>query len=141
MGQSRSEQPLSIKINAESSTVRVGSSVLIDLSVTNLSRTDLNTGTSISELTGMDPNYLYDVRDRAGHEVAKRVYPHPELAVGHAILGTLKPGESVTLKQEISRLFDLNHPGTYSIQVSRRFPENHKDTLVRSNKIVLTITP
>ena len=139
--QSVARQPLSIKISAKPSTVRAGSSVMIDLYVTNLSRTDLDTGASISELTGIDPNYVYGVRDSAGHGVAKRLYRHPELALGHAILGTLKPGESVTLHQEISRLFDLTHPGKYSVQVSRRFPWNHKDILVRSNKIVLTITP
>ena len=52
---------------------------------------------------------------------------------------TLKPGEGLTDKLNVSKLYDLSQPGKYSIQI-RRFDEETK-SFVKSNKITVTVTP
>jgi len=114
---------------------------LIKIHLTNSSKRDLDASANISGLTGVDPNYLYDVRDSGGNLVPKRVYEHPELATGHAVFRTVKAGESITNVQNLSRLYDISQPGKYVIQVRRGVPGKAKDGAVESNKITLTITP
>ena len=95
---------------------------------------------NISDLIGVDPNYTYDVRDSSGRLVPRRAYKHPEFATGHAVLRTIRPGESVADTEPIGRLLDLSKPGKYVIQVSRRVSKNEKDGDVRSNKITLGVS-
>jgi hypothetical protein len=56
-------------------------------------------------LSGLDSYLTWEVHDEKGRMVAKRIYPHPELAASSAILDRIvKPGESIAGSQEISRL-------------------------------------
>ena len=92
-------------------------------------------------MTGVDPNYLFEIRDQVDNPAPLRAYEHPELATGQPISRSLKPGESFTDEQEVSRLIDMSRPGNYVIQVSRRASENKKDGVVKSNIITVRITP
>lgn len=108
----------------------------------NTSNQELNHNANISNLTEVDPNYIFEVRDHSGALVPRKVYEHPELANGHVVFLTLKPGESVTDTEPISRLLDLRRPGKYVIQVSRRVNANdEKDGVVKSNKLIVTVVP
>ncbi|HEY2822693.1 MAG TPA: hypothetical protein VGJ06_16735 [Candidatus Acidoferrum sp.] len=143
LGQERpSRKPFTIVISTNVQTIEVASGVWIRVNLTNTSSRSLDTSANISDLTGTDPNFIFDVRDSDGNSVPKRVYEHPELATGRAILGRLiKPGASLTEDQDISRLYDMSHPGAYVIQVSRRASEFKKDGVVKSNKITVRIVP
>ena len=72
--------------------------------------------------------------------VAKRIYPHPELAPSSAILDRIvKPGESIAGSQDISRLFEMSRPGKYVIQASRRISDEKDSEVVKSNKVTVTV--
>jgi hypothetical protein len=142
IGQGQSaKQPFAIVISAVESTVKARSSVPIRVQMTNTSSQDLDASGNWSDLTGADPNYVFDVRDSAGKLAPKRVYEHPELQFGKAIFRTVGPGGSITDTPDISRQYDLSRPGKYVIQVARRVPDNPKDGVVKSNKITVTVVP
>ena len=70
----------------------------------------------------------------------KKVYPHPELATGSAILDRIvKPGASLTGTQDIGRLFDVTRPGKYVIQASRRVSDEKDSDIVKSNRVTFTV--
>ena len=112
------------------------------MSLTNTSGSDIDASANISDLTGLDPNFLFDVRDAAGNPVPKRPYEHPELAIGHALLNRIvKPGKTLEETAELCRLYDMRRPGDYDVQASRRASETKSDGVVKSNRIRITITP
>ena len=135
-------QPFTIVIKAERPSVKAGTGVWVNVNLTNTSNQDIDTSANISSLTGIDPNFVFDVRDAAGNLVPKVVYEHPELADGKLIMDRLvKPKESLIEQEEVSRLHDMSRPGQYLIQVSRPVSKNKKDDVVKSNKITLAVTP
>jgi hypothetical protein len=134
-------QPLAITISTDKAEVKAGSDVWIKVHLTNTSSREIDLSANINDMIRVDPNYVFDVRDASGNPVPKKVHKHPELATGHAVFRSLKPGESVTDEQDISGLDDLSQPGQYAIQVSRRTSDKEKDGLVKSNTITITVTP
>jgi hypothetical protein len=134
-GTHAAKQPLTIDISTDKPTVKAGTSVWIKVHVTNTSKRELDFSATISNLTGADPNYLFSVRDEAGTAVATRAYEHPELATGSPVSRSLKPGESFTDDQDVSRVIDMRRPGQYAVQVSWT-----KDSVVKSNTITVTVT-
>jgi hypothetical protein len=136
------KKPFTLVISSESKSFKTGSAVEIKLSLTNNSDGDIDASANISDLTGVDPNFLFDVRDAAGNLVSKRVYKHPELATAHAMLNRLiKPGRSLEEKPDLNRLYDMSRPGEYDVQASRRASENENDGVVKSNRIRITVIP
>ena len=137
---SAAKTPFTLAISSEAQSVKAGAAVEIKLSLTNRSARDIDASANISDLTGVDPNFILDVRDPAGNLVSKRAYEHSELATGHAILNrVIKPGNTLEEKADIARLYDMSRPGAYEVQASRRASENEKDGVVKSNRI--TVTP
>jgi hypothetical protein len=83
---------------------------------------------------------MWDARDNK-HPTTKKVYPHPELATGSAILERIiQPGGEISVDQDISRLYDMTKPGKYVIQASREIPKEMGGGVVRSNSITATVT-
>ena len=140
-GNQAAKAPFTIEISTDRPAVKAGSEVSIKVHLTNTSKRVLDCSGTISNMTGVDPNYVFEVRDDANRAVPLRVYEHPGLATGQPISRSLKPGESFTDEQEVSRLIDMSRPGKYVIQVSRRASENKKDGVVKSNIITVRITP
>jgi hypothetical protein len=140
--QDAASKPSTIVISTEKPTVKAGSAVWIKVQLTNNSSEDLDLSGSVSDLTGLDSNLKFEVRDDLGKSAPKRVYKHPELAGGTANLDRiLKPGQSDTEEQNISRLHDMTQPGKYVIRVSRRLSNNPNDGVVKSNTVTVTVTP
>ncbi|MGA9056701.1 MAG: hypothetical protein WB763_09360 [Terriglobia bacterium] len=139
----QARKPFTIAISAGSSATKAGSSVDINIRLTNNSSEPLDCSGSFYDLTGQDSNFIYEVRDEHGRMVSKRAYPHPELAAGKAILGrTIRPGESITESQDVGRIYDMTKPGKYVIQVSRPVSfTNQKAGVVKSNKATITVAP
>jgi hypothetical protein len=133
--------PFTIIISAEKPSMKVGSDLMIRIHLTNVSDHDLDVSANINDIAGTDPNYVYEVRDSGGNLVPARVYAHPELATGHAVFGTVKPGESTTIVQDLNRVVDIRRAGKYTVQVSRPIPGRTSESLVRSNKITVTLGP
>jgi hypothetical protein len=141
VGSSQTKPALSISVRAVRPFVRAGDEVSIEIRLTNNLSYDLNTSANVSDLVGVDPNYVFDVRDASGKPVPMRKYKYPESAFGHAIFGVVKSGETITLMQPVSRLHDMSRPGKYTVQVGRRVSDNPKEAVVKSNKITVTVTP
>jgi hypothetical protein len=140
--QENAATPFTIVISPEKPTVKAGSDVWIKVQLTNNSSEDLDLSGSVSDLTGLDSNLNFEVRDDLGKLAPKRVHKHPELAGGRANLDRiLKSGQSLTENQNISRLHDMTQPGKYVIRVSRRLSNNPNDGVVKSNTITVTVTP
>jgi hypothetical protein len=135
------QKPFSISISAETPVVKAGSDVYINVHLTNTTNHNLDDSGSIDNRIGLDPNLLFAVRDTGGKLVPKRVYKHPELTTGTPVNRTVRPGESISLEQCVSRLYDMSRPGEYVIQVSRRLSDNPKDGLLKSNTTTVTVTP
>jgi len=51
-----------------------------------------------------------------------------------------RPNESTKENIALSDLYDLSHPGQYTIQVSRAVSDKPKDGVVKSNTITVTVT-
>lgn len=137
------KQPFAIQISAPQQALEAGSGLEIEILLKNTSAEPLDCSGNLSDLTGQDSNVTVDVRDEHGHPLAKRIYPHPELAGGHPILNcTVAPGKTWIMSQSVGRIFDMTRPGKYTIQVSR--PISFTDPqagVVRSNTLTVTIVP
>lgn len=139
-GQNAAEQPFTITISAPTSIVKAGSDVWIDVTLANHSDEDLDESGSINGMTGLDPNLAFEVRDPRGNLIAKRVHKHPELATGKPVNREIKPRETLTEQQNISRLYDMTKPGRYIVQVSRGLSTGAQRGVVKSNEVTIVVT-
>jgi len=137
----QADPAFTIKLSAEQPTMKVGAEVLVKIMLTNTSGKDLDVSANISNLTGADPNYVYDVRDSKGKSVPKRIFAHPELATGRAVIRTLPSGQTLTDYQDLNRIFLIKHPGKYTVRVSRQVPGQVLSVSRLSAPLVLTLTP
>jgi hypothetical protein len=134
------QKPFSISITAANSTVKAGSDVWVTVRLVNTSNHDLDESGSISNMTGIDPNLLFTVWDANGKLARKLTYPH-EFESGSPVNRTIKPGESISEDQRVSRLYDMSRPGKYVIQVLRTASDNPRGGFVKSNTLTITVTP
>jgi hypothetical protein len=131
-----SVQPFSITISGPTEEVRAGKSVEIKIRLTNTSNHELNL--PIFHASGMNISYNYDVRDNSGSLVEKK--NKGQRSMGSSTQRVVEPGESVEDASIISRVFDIDRPGQYVIQVSRTISGDAKD-VVKSNSITIKVIP
>ena len=145
------KQPVTtLNISTVQESVKVGSPVRIRVILKNISDHDIVVG---REVGGMDCRI--DVRDAHGKLVADTKLGYfrnghvanldlsrisPQDLTGNAYYGTLRPGETSKWELDASKLYDIKQPGSYSIQVDRRDPED-LSTFVKSNTITVKVTP
>ena len=131
---------LTIVITVETPVVKAGSGLSVNGRLTNTSSKPLDASGCYCGPSGLDSYLTWEVRDENGRLAAKKVYPHPELATGSAILDRIvKPGESLAGSQDIGRLFDVTRPGKYVIQASRRVSDEKDSEIVKSNRVTVTV--
>lgn len=129
--------PFTLTLSAEP-TASLDSGVWVKLSWTNTSDQALDASANILDATNVDPNFLFELLDKVGRPVPKKVYTFPQTS-GHAEFGTLKAGESITRNVNLVRLFDIKQAGKYTLQVSRRVPETLGGGTIKSNTVTITI--
>ena len=117
----------------------LSSGVWVKVRWTNTSEKALDSSANILDATNVDPNFLFDLSDKNGRPVPRKVYKFPETS-GHAEFGTLAPGSSIEHDINLMRLFELKQPGKYLIQVSRAVPKELGGGIVKSSSITITIT-
>ena len=137
--QNGSEQPLTITITALAPSVKAGSDVWVVVKIANHSNERLDETESISGMTSLDPNLVFDVRDRSGNVIAKRVYEQPEREMGHNVNRSIGSGATLTQQQNISRFYDITQPGSYVVQVSRSPSRGPTSGIVKSNKVTIEV--
>jgi len=92
--------------------------------------------------------YYFEVRDSSGNLVGPRKPNEVKLQGddrGAAASGTkdmmLQPGESKVDFLPLSTWFDMNAPGTYTIQALAHLTDDPKSDVVKSNIITITLLP
>ena len=80
------KESFTIVIKAETAIVKAGSGVPINGRLTNVSNRPIDASGCYCGPSGLDSYLTWDVRDDKGHLAAKKIYSHPELATGSAIL-------------------------------------------------------
>jgi hypothetical protein len=135
---------ISVGIRSASDTVKVGSDLRIKITITNISNSEIQVGTAIGKAQGEFLN-LVDVRDDQGDAAAKTKY-YREIRGEDPVIGgirvsasssRLKPNESVEEEVLVNKLYNLEKPGNYSIQIQRDDPVSKK--LVKSNTVMVTV--
>lgn len=134
-------EPASLQISAEHSTLKAGSRVFIEVSMTNKSMHPIDC--SVAYSSGVDLRYRFQVWGPTGNVLPKKPRRHPELeGAGSFSLCTLNPGESTTAEGNLlNSLFDMSQPGTYTIQLSRVIDTPSGRVQIQSNKLEINITP
>jgi len=87
----------------------------------------------------------YEVRDSVGNPV-QRLPPRPVGGGPAAYIqgqkeAVLQPGESDVSQANLDELYDLSHPGTYTIQAWARAWDDPHAPIVKSNTLTLIIEP
>ena len=122
---------------------KTGEPIRVIVSIANESERNVN-----FTLTNPGSDWEMDVRDVTGKPVGetdllremKENQKNGRVVMSRNIIGTLRPHQKVQDVIEVQRFYDLSHPGEYSIQVQRTFPDAAKDP-IKSNRLTLTITP
>jgi hypothetical protein len=84
----------------------------------------------------------YDVRDSSGNLV-----PHKKSRVesGSVRVGRpsemLQPGESKVIFEDVGSGYEMDKPGTYSVQVSECVSDDSASDVVKSNVLTITVVP
>ncbi|HET6143080.1 MAG TPA: hypothetical protein VFE02_06195 [Candidatus Acidoferrales bacterium] len=147
--QSPPSPSFSIAISAVQNTAKAGSEIKITALLKNVSEHDLG----IARTTGghrADSFYTLEVRDQSGNltpkTVLRREIEEHGTANGEIVLlggsvftHTLKPNKILEGGIVVTNSHDLSKPGRYTIQC-QRFDEETK-TIVKSNKLTMTVTP
>jgi len=132
-------QVMSLVITPLRQSVTIGSQVKIEAKLTNVS----NHAITLHD-TNPDCDFTVRVTDAKGNQPPKTSYNQglkcgTRLALSRDILVTLAPGESRDQEIMISRLYALNRPGNYFVQVLRRLPSELAETPIKSETITVTM--
>ena len=140
------EARYTLTIRAKQPEYKVGTPILIEVMVKNVSTSGLE-GLGMEE-SAADLFFTAEVRDDKGVSVPETQFER-DVRAGEALwvggssapVGgppwLLQPGKSRTLKIDLIRRFDLSQPGRYVVQVQR---QNDKSAAkVKSNQITITI--
>jgi hypothetical protein len=159
-----------VMIDAPASEARLGMPFQLKLSLTNISDHAIMLGDVTYPVDGPVYRKVLlramdiQVRDASGHLVAETEYgktihgrslqppppPPPQPAnspprpgpVAPKGFGTyLAPGKSVSEESDLSKVFDLSRPGTYTVQAIGRGHDFTTEKNVASNTVTFTITP
>jgi hypothetical protein len=131
----------SIHIATQQDQPKVGQDIILDVTITNISDR-----TIVMELTSEACDYVWDVRDTNGNEVPESPEmlqlgcQDPPGMTGADMIFPLKPNESYRTKLSMSKWKAISHPGEYTIQLSRGLNRIQKETVVKSNKITISVT-
>ena len=138
------EVPFSIAISAQSDLMKVGSEILVEITLTNTSNHEIRVGKAPGNQPLAESEYSIDVRDSKGH-------PAPDTEYGGKVRQrkiwfyrsresvALQPGESLKDGAVITKLYDLSRVDRYTVQISRPIPEQWGKGTVKSNTINITV--
>ena len=126
------------RVSVARGTSDVGSCVVLDIGFR-------NDGTATVKFPRMSLwfDYDYSVVDEAGHPVPLTAFGEQqrENTAGASSVAEVAPGKEYRCSVEISRLYELNRPGSYIIQASKAFrdPATSQFVTASSNKLTVQI--
>jgi hypothetical protein len=131
------KQPLELAIKADPVVPR-GSPVEMTIRITNTSTSEMH-ASAMHLHGGFAISYTYDIRDQSGNKLGHQPFGDEELSASGPIF-TLQPGQSRSELTIISAYYDLG-PGKYTIQISKPVSNAPGAEVVKSNKIIVIVTP
>lgn len=138
-------KPFSITIRTQRELVKAGAEILVEITLTNTSNNEISLGKAPGTQPLAESEYAVEVYNSKGQRA-------PDTEYGQKIRNrkiwfgrsrdsvSLKPGESCDDGVLISKIFDLNRLGIYTVQLSRVIPEPLGKGIVKSNTITITVT-
>jgi hypothetical protein len=127
-------QPFTDVISAPATTIRSGSAVRLDITITN----------SSNQLISLIDNRVgpreagISIWDSNGNQLSPRdEYRSYVLHSKFAML--ISPGKSIVESVNLNKWFDLTKPGQYKMRARRKIPGS--DSFVESNELAIAITP
>jgi hypothetical protein len=108
---------------SQESEAKVGSQLLVDVTLTNTSNEDILLEVG-NEIGWEDSEYKLVLRDESGKDVQRKPTKTQRvedlrLSSGHTT--TVPPGETLKVSFQVARLYDLP-PGKYTLQLQREDP-------------------
>jgi hypothetical protein len=88
-------------------TVKLGFPVVVTVRFANNSDKNVDWSGIASELTRVDPNWQFDVRDGVGEPVPLRHNKHEELSDGSLMIRGVGPGKCLVDNVDLARLYDF----------------------------------
>jgi len=135
--------PFTLSLSAKVYEFRAGSEVRIEIVQTNTSNHAIDC--THRGGGGINLEYHYDVRYEDGSLAEKVVRPHMELDTADIHPCNLAPGDSSPNRILLSKIYKLDRPGKYTVQVFRFAPdlsdEQGNPFRVLSNPITITVLP
>jgi hypothetical protein len=138
-GQEPPTKPFSITITPVKSRVVSGAPVEIKVVLKNTSDQDVWAGSMFDG--SIDASYEYDVRDSAGNSAPVRKRNKVVETRSFIMSPPLKPGLSKEETTNLSIWFEMELPGEYTIQLSRRLNGGADDPAVKSNVVSVIVVP
>jgi hypothetical protein len=133
--------PYTLTLSSKQPEFRVGSNVWITIVQTNTSKQVVECVYRGSN--GVNNEYHYDVWDEDGKLAEKAIWPHMDTTPNDYHDCGINPGESSTDVIKLSRVYKLDRPGKYVVQVYRFDPDLPDDQgnplKVLSNTITITV--
>jgi len=134
--------PYTLTLSSKQPEFHVGSNVWITIVQTNTSNQVVECVYRGS--SGVNNEYRYDVWDEEGKLAEKAIWPHMDTTPNDYHDCGINPGESSTDVIKLSRVYKLDRPGKYTVQVYRFFigitDDQGNPLKVLSNSITITIT-
>lgn len=132
-------QPLSLSISGPQQAVKIGSEIKVRTNLTNVTNHVITLHDRVPAC-----DYPLEVRDESGNLAPETDYRrhlncNARFNESRNILVTLKPHESREDEIIINQLFQLNSPGNYSVQVSRKIPKELGSEPIKSNTLTITV--
>jgi len=139
---------ISVNLDSTSKNVKLGDEIQLKIVVTNVSDHEVRLTRSSGKGQGEFFN-RFKVFDGQGNEPARTKYyrslwgergdTEPQEEINIEIVGSLtKPGDSVTEQVDLNKLYKIEKPGIYKIQVEHEDPETK--TLIKSNVVTVTVS-
>jgi hypothetical protein len=144
----------SLTIKAFKSEVALGSEIGIAITIANIS--DDYIALDFGHYGRMPRGYEFDIRDEQGKPVARygkrylqlqdgNTLQYPSELPGSVLKAGIEPGKSIEQGAMLSEVYPFDHPGKYTIQVSRPAtlgtPGKPELNRVYSNTITVTVLP
>jgi hypothetical protein len=135
--------PFSLKLDVSPGDAKAGSKIGMEVDLTNTTKKEV--AIEICHGMSVECNFAIHVRDSNGNCVSATPYlTQPQFASTGGM--GIAPGETKTFYSELSRLFDLSRPGTYTVQVSRSgrnmyINSDNSQVVVESDPVTFTVAP
>lgn len=138
------QQPFSITLATKHEVVKVGEDILLEITLTNTSQSEIRLAEAPGDPPPAEFQYLIEVHDDKGEpapdsEYGRRLKANPNPR-GSRVTRALAPGESLKDETTLTRVFNLSRPDKYIVQASRKIPDYLGKGVVKSNTITITVT-